>query len=290
MSGAVNKSPLQAIPMSMVRYEAAICALAACKAVDEVKSWADKMAALQAYGRMAKDKTLEIDAAEIRIRAERRLGEMIAAQKETVGLNTGRAGLPPIAVDDNDRDSRPTLADAGISKDLSSRAQKLAAVPEPEFEAEVKDWRDRVEAEGARVTSRLEAAGDRVSKRVPAPQETVDELFSNVDWLRNRVMELEGLVSDRDEELKEKLFLLRDTEEENQANRKILEADDRIAAALDEAKQHRAMNRVLQSRLDGKMSECHALAGDAKRWMNKFLKLEKKFKALDKDGTFEKGA
>ena len=39
--------------------------------------------------RMAKDKTLEVDAAEIRIRAERRLGELIAAQKAGPGLAKG---------------------------------------------------------------------------------------------------------------------------------------------------------------------------------------------------------
>ena len=33
------------------------------------------------------------------------------------------------------RDTRPTLADAGIDKKLSARAQKLAAVPEKQFEA-----------------------------------------------------------------------------------------------------------------------------------------------------------
>lgn len=69
----------------------------------------------------AKNKTLEIDAAEIRIRAERRLGEMITIQKETVGLNTGAAGSAgpgrgnavPI---ENRVSSQPTLADAGIDK------------------------------------------------------------------------------------------------------------------------------------------------------------------------------
>jgi len=35
---------------------------------------------------------LSIDAAEIRVRAERWLGELIKAQKETVGLPKGRAG------------------------------------------------------------------------------------------------------------------------------------------------------------------------------------------------------
>lgn len=67
------------------------------------------------------------NAAEIRIRAERRLGELLAEQKTTVGLNqgavkgkTGSKGKPVL-------DERPTLAAAGIDKKLSSRAQKLAA-------------------------------------------------------------------------------------------------------------------------------------------------------------------
>jgi hypothetical protein len=47
------------------------------------------------------------------MRAERRLGECIRAQKETVGLNEGalRRGA-----DMEPRDARPTLADAGIDK------------------------------------------------------------------------------------------------------------------------------------------------------------------------------
>lgn len=48
---------------ALVRYDAACRAIAECKAVDEVKSWADKAAAMQAYGRIAKDKTQEVDAA-----------------------------------------------------------------------------------------------------------------------------------------------------------------------------------------------------------------------------------
>ncbi len=62
-------------------------------------------------------------------------------------------------------DHGPKLSDAGISKDLSSRAQKLAAVPEAEFEAEVGQWRDRVSEEGRRVSARLQAAGEREQKK-----------------------------------------------------------------------------------------------------------------------------
>ena len=158
----------------LIKYEAACRALAECKAVDEVKSWADKAAAMQAYGRMAKDKTLEIDAAEIRIRAERRLGEMLAQQKAEGGLNQGsrsqlsgktETGDVLAVVGDDRQKTVPKLADVGVSKDLSSRAQKLAAVPDSEFEAEIGEWRERVSAEGARVSARLEKAGERELKK-----------------------------------------------------------------------------------------------------------------------------
>ena len=76
--------------------------------------------------------------AEIKLRARLRLGEMIVEQKETVGLNKGTAGKgrPKIggATEEPPKDNRPTLAEAGIDKKLSSRAQKLAAVPEEKFE------------------------------------------------------------------------------------------------------------------------------------------------------------
>lgn len=150
---------------ALIKYDAACKALAECKAVDEVKEWADKAAAMQAYGRMAKDKTLEIDAGEIRLRAERRLGQMLAQQKADGGLSKGAAGIGLNQHTPNEVRSSvttaPTLSDAGISKDLSSRSQKLAAIPDAEFEEEVGEWRDRVSAEGARVSARLEKKGEK---------------------------------------------------------------------------------------------------------------------------------
>ena len=71
------------------------------------------------------------------MRAERRLGELIRAQKETVGLATGgkRGGRTKIdGTRSEPSNPRPTLADSGIDKKLSSHAQKLAAVPESKFE------------------------------------------------------------------------------------------------------------------------------------------------------------
>lgn len=116
----------------LVKYDAACRAIADAKAVDEVKSVMDKSIALQLYARQAKNRGLEIDAAEIRMRAERRLGEMITTQKTTVGLNKGAAGggkkEGPRGAYVEPRDTLPKLADVGIDKRLSSRAQKIAAV------------------------------------------------------------------------------------------------------------------------------------------------------------------
>lgn len=213
---------------SLIRYDAAITALAECRSVDEVKNWTDKAAAMQAYGRMAKDRTLEIDAAEIRIRAERRLGEMLAAQKEAGGLSRGAAGSginqhTPKEVRSSVTTAAPTLADAGISKDLSARAQKLAAVPEQEFENEVGQWRDRVQAEGARVSARLEAAGERELAKETKP---VPKVVEPDEPLRARIAELEAEV----ERLKDELDQVREGAQEAidqvEAATAILESDE----------------------------------------------------------------
>src|SRR5439155_6152634 len=60
-------------------------------AASMVKDIRDKAEAMRAYARMANDTQLEMDAAELRLRGERRLGIMLAEQKRTIGLNKGGA-------------------------------------------------------------------------------------------------------------------------------------------------------------------------------------------------------
>lgn len=156
-------------PHGLVHYNAACVALAAAKSTDEVKGWRDRAEAMRAYAHQSKNRQLEIDAAEIRIRAERRLGQLIAEQKETVGLATGvrMAGRDTFggAVVEPPTESRPTLADIGVDKKLSAHSQKVAAIPEAEFEGIVADWRDTLETENERITTNIIAAAEKAAAK-----------------------------------------------------------------------------------------------------------------------------
>lgn len=115
----------------LVRYDEMCRAIADAHKVDEVKDIRDKARAIELYSRQAKNIdnerwAIEIRnerwAIEIRIRAERRCGQLLA-QRERPRGNRHRASHDT------------TLKDLGISDDQSSRWQKLAAVPQNEFEA-----------------------------------------------------------------------------------------------------------------------------------------------------------
>ncbi len=148
--------------LGLVKYDAACKALAEAKAVDEAKEIRDVAMAMRIYAKQAKNRKLEVQAGDIRIRAERRIGQLMKAQKETVGLAKGgqphqrknSTGVSKTPVE-------PTLNDAGIDKNLAKRARKLAAVPEDEFEAELSGLRERVSKETKRVTTKLAARGKR---------------------------------------------------------------------------------------------------------------------------------
>ncbi|MBN8972940.1 MAG: hypothetical protein J0H51_13095 [Rhizobiales bacterium] len=133
----------------LVKYEEAKRLLAEAVAVDEVKSIRDKAEAMRAYAKQAKDRDMEIAAAQIRFRAERRLGELIIAQRETVGLNKGGGtGANQYRAADSAPEQAaerpPTLEQAGIDRKLSSRAQRMAAIEPERFEALLDRHREEV--------------------------------------------------------------------------------------------------------------------------------------------------
>lgn len=136
---------------ALAHYDTAKQALSDAKRVDEVKEIRNRAVAMEAYARQARDKGLEADAFEIRKRAERRLGEMIKAQRDTVGLNTGARGIgTKVRVI-----GKPTLNSAGIDKNLADRARKAAAIPKAKFDELVDNGRSRIQREAERTDTEI---------------------------------------------------------------------------------------------------------------------------------------
>ena len=114
----------------LILYERAKQALAELRRVDEVKNIRDKAVAMQAYAKQAKDFDLIEKATEVRIRAERRAGEILADMGERGERAKGGGDLR--------KELRPaTLSSLGVTNTESSRWQALARLDEDAFELRV---------------------------------------------------------------------------------------------------------------------------------------------------------
>lgn len=154
-------------------------ALAELVKVDEIKDVRDQAERIRLYGQQANDRTIIADATEVIMRAERRLGELLRSAHETGQLGIGRPARSNVeqadAADEGDeaetvevvRPQRVTLAEAGISKKLSTRSQKFAAVAEPAFEAALLSAREKILGGGAVVVNPLKdlSTAEKKSRR-----------------------------------------------------------------------------------------------------------------------------
>ena len=75
----------------LVRYDAMCRAIAEAHAVDEVKDIRDKARAIEMYARQAQNTEAEERAREIRLRAERKCGQMLADLKAAGKMAKGGA-------------------------------------------------------------------------------------------------------------------------------------------------------------------------------------------------------
>lgn len=120
--------------MELVRFDAARHALAEARSVDEVKDVRDRAEALRLYMKQAgHGLEMQNDVAEIKLRAERRAGELLGEMEKHPGaatpLHDGSA-LPP------------RLQELGIGTTQSHRWQREASVPEAEFERHVAETKE----------------------------------------------------------------------------------------------------------------------------------------------------
>jgi len=113
----------------LAQLDMAKTALAVASSIDEVKDIRDKAESIRSYYRQQRDSlSVQNHAAELKLRAERRLGEML---QETVS-----AGNPQLS---HDVIIPPKLADLGIERMQSHRWQQIAHLPEEVFEREISD-------------------------------------------------------------------------------------------------------------------------------------------------------
>ena len=119
-------------PRDLMLIDRARQALAEAQSLDEVVDLRDKAAALGAYLKR-RDGAEEAagHALEIRVRAERKTGEMLRARKKHPG---GRPNwLQPAT-------SLPaTLEELGVEKTQALRWQRIASIPEEKFESEIQE-------------------------------------------------------------------------------------------------------------------------------------------------------
>lgn len=126
---------------ALMKFDAARRALAEAHRVDEVKAIRDKAEALRLYFKQQGESlVMQNQAAEIKLRAERKAGALLAEMDKSKGilLNGRNEDGSVRRLHDETADAR-TLADIGITKIQSYRFQRVARIPEPLFEQYIQE-------------------------------------------------------------------------------------------------------------------------------------------------------
>ena len=239
----------------LIKYNAARLALAEAHAVDEVKDIRDKAEAMAAYARQAKDTEMIEWVTEIKVRAERRAGQL-SSEMET------QQGKKSTSSHDAKKSKEQQLADIGVSVQTANRWEKLAAVPEAQFEqaiAAAKEVAGEVTtAAMLRATKAQEPAKAKPIDKLPPAIAFPDELGK----LKAEYLELFEAHTEQGKTIKELL-------EENDSMAAIIDSNDQLATLAAENKKLREINRILEERIRGLMGECSAAKRAAQAWQRK---------------------
>lgn len=159
----------------LVRYDAMCGAIEAAYRVDEVKDIRDKAIAWEVYSRQARNTEAERQACLVRLRAERKAGELLRDMEKAKGAaepGTNRGTTPS-----HDVRASPTRSELGVSYKQSSDWQRLAKVPQDEFEAALNG------AEKPSTAGIIRDAMPPDPERVPVSSEAL--------WLWGRLLDFE---------------------------------------------------------------------------------------------------
>lgn len=135
----------------LVVYERACIALAEAKRVDEVLEIYSRTAAVRAYAQQSKNRALELDAVEIRLRATRRLGQLLNAIIDERSLEQNQT--PNIQL--SEKQILALVAkECGVNYNLAVQARKMATNDDAQYARLIGEWRQRC-ADENKVSTRL---------------------------------------------------------------------------------------------------------------------------------------
>lgn len=226
----------------LTHYEDARKALAICASIDEVKDIQDKSEAMRLYAKMSENTELEVYASTIKLRAQVRLGEIIAAMPKASPPGI-KAELCPTGRDITGK--REALANANISKSAAHRYEQLAAAPPHVIE----DILSNALMEQIPVTlpKVLSTINPPPAKPVTPPSPELSDV-STVQHIKQE----ETVPKEQHEEL---MALVDDMQANVKAMETVIDADDKLAAALTKIKHLNEEIRVTTIRLNSEMQK-----------------------------------
>lgn len=150
---------------SLVNFDKARVALAEAHSIDEVKQIRDQAEAMRQYIRQQKGSlVMQNQAAEIKIRAERRAGEMLRDMDRNPGAATVLHDVTALP---------PKLDELGISRIQSHRWQLESQVPEKQLEQFISQATEKAEEITSRAILSMAMKIKNEAKKEPTNDETI---------------------------------------------------------------------------------------------------------------------
>lgn len=173
----------------IARLEAARTALAEAKTIQQSKAVADVAAAAEIYARRQKLGEEAIDFAHaVKIEALRKLGEILKETPKAQARFDGTSKVPS-------RNGADTLADMGVDKKTSAMAQKLADLPEKDFEA-VRDGHEAIGKAIAKVDgTKREPSKPKVISADPKFEKLYEEVKAELAETKESLAEMTDLAA-----------------------------------------------------------------------------------------------
>jgi len=170
--------------------------LALATKIDEVKEIRDRAEALRVYARQAGEGlVMQNQCAEIKIRAERRGGELIEEQGRKPGETDKSIMSHDVTL------SKPKLEELGIDRKQSSRWQQIASIPEEKFEEHIAEIKDQNEELTSRELLTVARNMKRQQDREEQPFEPRIELYNIWNFAKRDVQYTDPIFGSQTAEL-----------------------------------------------------------------------------------------